>query len=38
MVLIIAFTFAELSTMFPVAGGVAQISQYNHGMTTSFVN
>lgn len=33
---IIALTFAELSTMFPVAGGTAQIPQMSHGTFTSF--
>ena len=31
LLLIVAFTFAELSTMFPVAGGIARIPQYSHG-------
>jgi len=34
---IIALTFAELSVLFPVAGGSAQIPQKSHGMFTSFV-
>lgn len=34
---IIALTFAELSVMFPVAGGTAQIPQISHGMVVSFV-
>lgn len=33
---IIAITFAELSVMFPVAGGTAQIPQISHGMLVSF--
>jgi len=33
---IIALTFAELSVMFPVAGGSAQIPQISHGTFTSF--
>ncbi|MBV8803374.1 MAG: APC family permease [Gammaproteobacteria bacterium] len=33
----IALTFAELSVLFPVAGGTAQIPQLSHGMFTSFV-
>ncbi|PNT89481.1 amino acid permease [Coxiella burnetii] len=37
LVLIVAFTFAELSTMFPVAGGIARIPQYSHGMATGFM-
>ncbi|ODN42707.1 APC family permease [Piscirickettsia litoralis] len=36
-VVLIAFTFAELSVLFPVAGGVARIPQLTHGTTTSFV-
>src|SRR3990167_10967890 len=34
---IIALTFAEVSVLFPVAGGTAQIPQLSHGMFTSFV-
>ncbi len=34
---IIALTFAELSVMFPIAGGTAQIPQLSHGMLASFV-
>lgn len=34
---IIALTFAELSVMFPVAGGTAQIPQISHGTFTSFI-
>lgn len=33
----IALTFAELSVLFPVAGGTAQIPQMSHGMMTSFL-
>lgn len=33
----IALTFAELSVMFPVAGGTAQIPQMSHGMLASFM-
>lgn len=33
---LIALTFAELSVMFPVAGGSAQIPQLSHGTFTSF--
>lgn len=33
---LIALTFAELSVLFPVAGGTAQIPQLSHGMLTSF--
>lgn len=35
--MIIAMTFAELSVLFPVAGGTAQIPQLSHGAFTSFV-
>lgn len=34
---IVALTFAELSTLLPVAGGTAQIPQLSHGTFTSFV-
>lgn len=34
---IIAITFSEISVMFPVAGGSAQIPQLSHGRFTSFV-
>src|ERR1700678_774833 len=34
---LIALTFAELSVLFPVAGGTAQIPQMSHGTFTSFV-
>ena len=34
---IVALTFAELSVMFPVAGGSAQIPQLSHGTLTSFI-
>lgn len=34
---LIALTFAELSVMFPVAGGTAQIPQLSHGALTSFL-
>lgn len=33
---VIAFTFAELSVLFPVAGGTAQIPQLSHGAMASF--
>lgn len=35
--MIIALTFAELSVLFPVAGGTAQIPQISHGALTSFI-
>lgn len=34
---LIALTFAELSVLFPVAGGTAQIPQLSHGTFTSFI-
>lgn len=34
---IIALTFAEVSVLFPFAGGTAQIPQLSHGILTSFV-
>lgn len=34
---IIALTFAELSVLFPMAGGTAQIPQISHGTMTSFL-
>ncbi|HEX4045306.1 MAG TPA: amino acid permease, partial [Gammaproteobacteria bacterium] len=34
---VIALTFAELSVMFPLAGGTAQIPQLSHGTFTSFM-
>lgn len=34
---LIALTFAELSVLFPVAGGSAQIPQLSHGMLTSYI-
>lgn len=34
---IIALTFAEISVLFPVAGGTAQIPQLSHGTFTSFI-
>lgn len=35
--ILIAFTFAELSTMLPIAGGTAHIPQFSHGAFASFV-
>lgn len=34
---LVALTFAELSVLFPVAGGSAQIPQLSHGTFTSFI-
>lgn len=36
-VMMIAFTFAEISTMMPVAGGTAHIPQLSHGKLASFI-
>lgn len=35
--ILIAFTFAELTTMLPVAGGTARIPQLSHGVFASFI-
>lgn len=35
--IMVALTFAELSVLFPVAGGTAQIPQMSHGTFTSFM-
>jgi amino acid transporter len=35
--ILVAFTFAELSTMLPVTGGTAHIPQLSHGAFASFV-
>ena len=35
--MLIAFTFAELSVMLPVAGGTAQIPELSHGRFVSFI-
>lgn len=35
--ILIAFTFAELSTMLPIAGGTAHIPQLSHGPLASFI-
>ena len=37
MMIIIALTFAELGTAFPVAGGMVQYAQYSHGPLISFM-
>ena len=36
MVIIIAFCFSELSTTFPIAGGIARYSHFSHGTSISF--
>lgn len=36
MMMWIAFTFAELSTAYPVAGGMARFVQFSHGTFSSF--
>ncbi len=33
---VIALTFAELATLFPVAGGTVRFTQFSHGTLTSF--
>lgn len=35
--IVIAFTFAELSALLPVAGGAAHVPRLSHGLFTSFV-
>lgn len=35
--ILVAFTFAELSTLLPVAGGTARIPQLSHGTFASFI-
>ncbi len=37
MTLLIALTFAELSSRFPVAGGTAQMPELSHGKLTGFI-
>jgi amino acid transporter len=37
LMMIIAFTFAELGSAFPVAGGMVQYAQYSHGPLVSFM-
>lgn len=37
LMVIIALTFAELSTAFPVAGSMVQVAQYSHGPLISFI-
>jgi len=34
---LIALTFAEIASLFPLAGGTAQIPQLSHGLLTSFI-
>ncbi|MEM8628557.1 MAG: APC family permease [Chlamydiota bacterium] len=36
LMLFIAFTFVELSTMLPIAGGIARFSHFSHGTLVSF--
>jgi amino acid transporter len=36
LMMVIAFTFAELSTTFPEAGGLVRFAQYSHGTFASF--
>lgn len=35
--MVIAFTFAELSVLFPIAGGTAQLPNISHGALNSFI-
>lgn len=37
LMIMIAFTFAELGCAFPVAGGMVQYAQYSHGPLISFI-
>jgi|AntRauTorckE5430_2_1112549.scaffolds.fasta_scaffold00046_32 amino acid transporter len=37
LICFIAVTFAELSTAFPVAGGIARYGQFSHGSCVSFI-
>ncbi len=37
LIIFIALTFAEISTMFPAAGGIARYAQITYGSTTSFI-
>src|ERR1700733_1781235 len=37
LMIIIALTFAELGSAFPVAGGMIQFAQYSHGPLISFM-
>src|SRR3982750_2597976 len=37
LMIIIALTFAELGSTFPVAGGMIQFAQYSHGPLVSFM-
>lgn len=36
LMLLIALTFAELSTMFPLVGGIVRFAQFSHGTLVSF--
>ncbi|MDA9832763.1 APC family permease [Gammaproteobacteria bacterium] len=36
LIILIAFCFSELSTTFPVAGGIARYSHFSHGSSISF--
>ena len=36
LMMVIALTFAELATMFPVAGGTVRFAQFSHGTFVSF--
>ncbi len=36
LIVVIAFCFSELSTTFPIAGGIARYSHFSHGASISF--
>ncbi len=36
LMMVIAFTFAELATSYPVAGGMVRFAQFSHGVFASF--
>jgi amino acid transporter len=36
LMIVVALTFAELATMFPVAGGMVRFAQFSHGTFASF--
>ena len=36
LIIFIAITYSELSTMFPLAGGITRYTQFSHGTLTSF--
>ena len=36
LMMVVALTFAELATTYPVAGGIARFAQFSHGTFVSF--